>query len=85
MQERLKRKTEDKIGVLANDTKAAIKDKVEGIEKLTEEDFNGLLIMMKSLRLTLLQESEDVYKCPKCGSDFRDKPRYCSNCGSAQS
>ena len=68
MQERLKSKTEGKTRVLANETKAAIKDKVEGIEKLSEEDFDGLLIMMKSLRLTLLEESKDVYKCPKCGA-----------------
>ena len=53
MQERLKSKTESKTRVLANETKAAIKDKVEGIEKLTKEDFDGLLIMMKSFRLTL--------------------------------
>jgi len=85
MQERLKRKTEDKTGVLANETKAAIKDKVEGIEKLTEEDFNGLLIMMKSLRLTLIEESTDVHKCPKCGSAYRSKPKFCSNCGFALS
>ena len=59
----------------------AIKEKVEGIEKLTGEDFDGLLIMMKSLRLTLLEESTDVHKCPTCGSDYRSKPKFCSNCG----
>ena len=83
MQERLKSKTEGKARVLANETKATIKDKVEGIEKLTEEDFDGLVIMMKSLRLTLLAESKDVYKCPRCGSDYHSKPKYCSNCGLA--
>lgn len=83
MQERLKSKTEAR--VLAYDTKAAIKDKIEGIEKLTEEDFDGLLIMMKSLRLTLLEESTDVHKCPKCGSDYRGKPKFCSNCAFALS
>ena len=83
MQERLKSKAEGKARVLANETKATIKDKVEGIEKLTEEDFDGLVIMMKSLRLTLLEESKDVYKCPRCGSDYRSKPKFCSNCGLA--
>lgn len=57
--------TEGKSRVLAYETKATIKDKIEGIEKLTEEDFDGLVIMMKTLRLTLLEE--DVYKCPGCG------------------
>ena len=49
MQERLKSKTEGKARVLANEMKTSIKDKVEGIEKLSEEDFNGLMIMIKSL------------------------------------
>ena len=65
MQERLKSKTEGKARVLANETKATIKDKVEGIEKLTEEDFDGLVIMMKSLRLTLLEESKECLQMPK--------------------
>ena len=83
MQERLKPKAKGKARVLANETKATIKDKVEGIEKLTEEDFNGLVIMMKSLRHTLLEESKNVYKCPRCGNDYYSKPKYCSNCGLA--
>ena len=83
MQERLKSKSEGKARVLANETKATIKDKVEGIEKLTEEDFDGLVIMIKSLRLTLLEESKNVYKCPRCGSDYRSKPKFCSDCGFA--
>ena len=83
MQERLKPKAEGKARVLANETKATIKNKVEGIEKLTEEDFNGLVIMMKSLRQTLLEESKSVYKCPRCGNNYYSKPKYCSNCGLA--
>jgi Ion channel len=83
MQERLKLKTDAKARVLANEMKATIQDRVEGIEKLTEEEFDGLMVMMKSLRLTLLQESKEIYKCPRCGSDYRSKPKYCSNCGFA--
>jgi hypothetical protein len=82
-QERLMSKTEGKGRVIANEMKATIQDKVEGIEKLTEEEFDGLMVMMKSLRLTLLQESKEVYKCPRCGSDYRSKPKFCSNCGFA--
>ncbi len=70
MQERLKSKTEGKARILANETKSAIKDKIEGIEKLTEEDFDGLLIMMKSLRLALLEESKVIYNCPRCGNEY---------------
>ena len=68
MQERLKSKTDGKAGVLASEMKATIQDKVGGIENLTEEEFNGLMVMMKSLRLTLLEESKEVNKCPECGS-----------------
>ena len=83
MEERLKSKTEKKTGVLADETKATIKGKIEGIEKLNEEDFDGLVIMMKSLRLTLLEESRNIYKCPRCGNSYHSKPKYCSNCGLA--
>ncbi len=81
MQERLKSKTDGKARVLGNEMKATIQDKVEGIEKLTEDEFDGLMVMMKTLRLTLLEESKEVYKCPRCGSDYRSKPKFCSNCG----
>lgn len=79
----LELKIDGKLRVLASETKATIKDKVEGIEKLTEEDIEGLVIMMKSLHLTLLEQSKDLYKCPSCGSDYLSKPRFCSNCGLA--
>jgi hypothetical protein len=81
MQERLKSKSDGKARVLANEMKATIQDKVEGIEELTEEEFDGLIVMMKTLRLTLLEESKEHYKCPRCGSDYRRKPKFCSKCG----
>ena len=80
-QERFKSKTDAKGRVLANEMKATIQDKVEGIENLTEEEFDGLMVMMKSLRVTLLEESKEVYKCPKCGLAYRNTPKFCSNCG----
>jgi voltage-gated potassium channel len=83
MQKRLESKTEGKASVLANETKVALKDKIEGIEKLTEEDFDGLVVMMKSLRLTLLEASKDVIKCPRCGYAHHSKPKFCSRCGLA--
>jgi voltage-gated potassium channel len=62
MEARLKSKTEEKTRVLADETKATIKDKIEVIEKLNEEDFDGLVIMMKSLRLILLEKSRNISK-----------------------
>jgi len=79
-QARLKSLTEDKPRALAYETKATIKDKIEGIE----EDFDGLVIMMKNLRLTLLEESKDVYKCTRCGSNYyHNKHKFYSNYGFA--
>ena len=64
-----------------DETKTAIIDKIEGIEKLTEEDFDTLFIKMKSLRRTLLEESMTSYKCSRCGDVYYNKPKFCSNCG----
>jgi hypothetical protein len=68
MQERLKSRTGGKAGVVGNEMKSNIQDKVAGIEKLTDEEFNVLIVMMKSLRLTLLEESKEANKCPECGT-----------------
>lgn len=81
MQERLKSRTVGKAGVVANEMKSTIQDKVVDIEKLTDEQFDGLMVMIKSLRLTLLHESKEVYKCLGCGIAYRNKPKFCSNCG----
>lgn len=81
MQERLRSKSEGKSRVLAIEMKATIKDKIEGIEKLTEEDFDTLIIRMKSLRHTLLEESKISYRCSRCGHVYYSKPKFCSNCG----
>jgi ion channel len=81
MQVRLKSRTASKVGVVANEIKSTIQDKVVRIEKLTDEEFNGLMVMIKSLRLTLLHESKEVYKCPRCSIVYRNKPKFCSNCG----
>jgi len=81
MQERLTSKSEGKSRVSEVETKATIKDKIEGIEKLTEEDFDTLIIRMKSLRHTLLEESKISYRCSRCGHVYYSKPKFCSNCG----
>ncbi len=39
-------------GLLVDETKTSIKGKIDGIEKLTEEDFDTLITMIKSLRRT---------------------------------
>ena len=44
-----------------DETKSTLKDKIEGIEKMTLEDFNTLIIRMKNLRCTLLGETKISY------------------------
>lgn len=77
----LKSKTEVRQRLFGDETKTDIIDKIEGIEKLTEEDFDALFIKMKSLRRTLLEESRNSYKCSGCGNVYHNKPKFCSNCG----
>jgi hypothetical protein len=48
---------------------------------LTDEDFDTLIIMIKSLRRTLLEESKILCKCSRCGNVYYSKPKFCSNCG----
>lgn len=72
--------TEPSLNLLGQDTKTAIKTKVDGIETLTEEDFDTLIVEIKSLRFTLLEGSK-ILKCPRCGIAYRNKPNFCSNCG----
>ena len=67
--------------LLGDETKTAIKDEIDEIEKITEEDFDRLIITMKGLRLTLLEESEISYKCSRCSQIYYSKPKFCSNCG----
>ena len=79
LESRFKLKTETRL--LVDETKTSIKDKIEGSEKLTEEDFDMLITMMKSLRRTLLEEPKNLYKCPGCGNVYHSKPKFCSDCG----
>ena len=68
IESKLKPKTEVQSRLLADETKTSIKGKIDGIEKLTEEDFDMLITTMKSLRRTLLEETKNLYKCPRCGA-----------------
>ena len=47
---KIKLKTEVRPKLLGDETKTAIKDEIDGIEKMTEEDFDRLLVMIKGLR-----------------------------------
>jgi voltage-gated potassium channel len=67
--------------LLVDETKTAIKSKIEEIDKLTDEDFDTLVVMLKSLRRTLLEDSKISSKCSKCGIAYHNKPKFCSNCG----
>jgi voltage-gated potassium channel len=55
VESRYKSKTEVQSRLLA-DKKTAIIDKIKGIEKLTDGDFDTFLPTMKSLRHTLIEE-----------------------------
>lgn len=81
LEARLKPKTDGHLKLFGADTKTDIKVKIDGIEKLTDNDFNNMITMMRSLRLTLLEESMNSIKCSRCDSVFYDKPKFCSNCG----
>lgn len=74
-------KTEVRPKLLGDETKTAIKDQIDEIEKVTEEDFDRLIVMIKGLRRTLLEGSKTSYKCSGCGIVYYIKPRFCSNCG----
>ncbi|MDW0232483.1 MAG: potassium channel family protein [Nitrososphaeraceae archaeon] len=74
--------TKPDLNLLGQGTKTAIKTKVDGIETLTEEDFDTLIVEIKSLRLTLLKGSK-ILKCARCGIVYHNKPKFCSNCGLA--
>lgn len=56
------RKSSGKPSLSTDETKYTRKDKSGGIEKLTEEDFDRRVTMMKSIPLTSLQESRIRYK-----------------------
>jgi voltage-gated potassium channel len=77
----LKAKTENRPKFLGDETKTAIKDEIDGIEKMTEEDFDRLIVMIKGLRRTVLEGSQTSHKCSRCGIVYYIKPRFCSNCG----
>jgi len=81
VESRFKSKTEVQPRLLADETKTAVKNKIEVIDKLTEEDFDTLIVMIKSLRRTLLEESKISYKCSRCGNVYHSKPKFCNNCG----
>ena len=57
---KIKLKTEVQPKLLGDETKTAIKDEIDGIEKMTEEDFDRLLVMIKGLRCTGTREIQDL-------------------------
>ncbi len=78
---KLESRTEVQPIVLGHNMKTAIKDSIDRLEKLTEGDIDTLIITMKGLRRTLLEESKISYKCSRCGTIYHSKPKFCSNCG----
>ncbi len=66
---------------LGDHVKTTVQNKIEVIDTITDEDFDALLIMIKGLRRTLLEESKISYRCARCGTFYYSKPKYCNNCG----
>ena len=58
---KVKLKTEVRPKLLGDETKKAIKDEIDGIEKMTEEEFDRLIIMIRGLRRTVLEGSKISY------------------------
>jgi hypothetical protein len=83
MQERLKSKAAGKARVLANEMKATLRDKIEGIEKLTEEDFDGLVIMMKVCASLSLKSLKMFTIAQDVVTPTVANPKFWSNCGLA--
>jgi voltage-gated potassium channel len=52
---KLKSTSDAQASVLGQESKTSIKNKIDGIEMLTEDDFDRLIIMMKGVRHTLLK------------------------------
>ncbi|MGB6527862.1 MAG: ion channel [Candidatus Nitrosopolaris sp.] len=77
---RLKLKTEVQPR-LVDEVRRDIISKIEGIEKMNEEDFDTFIVMIKSLRRTLLEESKISHKCSRCGTVYHSNSKFCSNCG----
>jgi voltage-gated potassium channel len=77
---RLESKTEPQSNLLGHETKTTLKNKIDEIENLTQEDFDSLIIMMKNLRHTLLEKSK-LSKCSRCAILYHNNPKFCSNCG----
>ena len=81
IESRLKPKSDVHPKLFGVETKTDIKVKIDGIERLTEEEFDNLINTMKSLRRTLLEESKNLSKCSRCGNVYYSKRKFCSNCG----
>jgi Ion channel len=71
---RLKSETEVQARLLDDETKRAIKNKIDGIEKMTEEAFDTLIIMIKRV----LEESRNICLYSKCVSTHHRKAKFCS-------
>jgi len=80
-QSKLKSTTEVQPTLLGLESKGAIKNQIDEMERLSEEDFDKLIITMKRVRHSLREDSKDVHKCSRCGSVYRMRPKICSSCG----
>lgn len=70
----------DESSLSGYETKTILKEKIDRIENLTDEDFDTLITIMKGLRSTLLANSIFT-RCSRCNVVHHDRPKFCGNCG----
>ena len=64
-----------------DDRKTNIINKIKGLENINDDDFEILVIKIKNLRRTLLEEYKFLFKCKRCDKGYHTKPKFRSNCG----
>jgi voltage-gated potassium channel len=66
---------------LAEESRTLIKEKIDQLEKLEQDDIDTLTSMIKSLHGKLQKDSKFVCSCSKCGNISTMEAAFCSKCG----
>ena len=66
---------------LAEESRTLIKEKMDQLEKLEQDDIDTLTSMIKSLHGKLQKDSKFVCSCSKCGNISTMEAAFCSKCG----
>jgi voltage-gated potassium channel len=66
---------------LAEESRTLIKEKIDQLEELEQDDIDTLTSMIKSLHGKLQKDSKVVCSCSKCGNISMMEAAFCSKCG----